>query len=410
MDAIVFDWDGTLCDSLPAIYEANRIVLEELGLPFDDARYRAAYVPDWRLMYQRLGVPDGALDEAGRRWLALYAEAAEAGLLRACGNPSSAWSVPDRAGPRDRRRPGRGERPARAVRYRSPDPGAGLRHRRDRLEAAPGPAVAGSHGARPCGARRDRPICRRRPRRHAHGAGRGRGGDRDRVVDRAPEVMLEAERAPSIRWSPTSWTTCWVPPAWRAMSPDRRKAIVLATGRPRSSRPGCSVAGMGRRRDAVVAADGGARHAAAFGLRVARWVGDGDSIGSAELDALAASGVSIGRVPAEKDESDAELALVAAVDGGATEIVVLGALGGPRVDHALANVGLLAHPALDGAAGLPLRRARRADLAARRARARVGVRAGRRPSMPGERSVTRTLVATSATSSRSSRSVRLRSA
>jgi phosphoglycolate phosphatase len=81
MDAIVFDWDGTLCDSLPAIYEANREVLEELGLPFDDARYRAAYVPDWRLMYQRLGVPDDRLEEAGRRWLALYAEAAEAGLL-----------------------------------------------------------------------------------------------------------------------------------------------------------------------------------------------------------------------------------------------------------------------------------------------------------------------------------------
>jgi phosphoglycolate phosphatase len=81
VDAIVFDWDGTLCDSLPAIYEANRAVLEELGLPFDDARYRAAYVPDWRLMYQRLGVPDAALEDAGRRWLALYAEAAEAGLL-----------------------------------------------------------------------------------------------------------------------------------------------------------------------------------------------------------------------------------------------------------------------------------------------------------------------------------------
>ena len=81
MDAIVFDWDGTLCDSLPAIYEANRQVLEELGLPFDDARYRAAYVPDWRLMYQRLGVPDSALEDAGRRWLHLYADAAEAGLL-----------------------------------------------------------------------------------------------------------------------------------------------------------------------------------------------------------------------------------------------------------------------------------------------------------------------------------------
>ena len=81
MDAIVFDWDGTLCDSLPAIYDANQRVLEEYGLPFDDERYRAAYTPDWRLMYQRLGIPDAAMDDAGRRWLSLYVEAAEAGLL-----------------------------------------------------------------------------------------------------------------------------------------------------------------------------------------------------------------------------------------------------------------------------------------------------------------------------------------
>jgi phosphoglycolate phosphatase-like HAD superfamily hydrolase len=81
MDAIVFDWDGTLCDSLPAIYDANRRVLEEYGLPFDDERYRAAYTPDWRVMYQRLGIPDRAMAAAGRRWLDLYAEAAEARLL-----------------------------------------------------------------------------------------------------------------------------------------------------------------------------------------------------------------------------------------------------------------------------------------------------------------------------------------
>lgn len=81
MDAIVFDWDGTLCDSLPAIYDANRQVLEEYGLPFDAARYRAAYTPDWRVMYQRLGIPDASMDAAGRRWLELYAEAAESGLL-----------------------------------------------------------------------------------------------------------------------------------------------------------------------------------------------------------------------------------------------------------------------------------------------------------------------------------------
>ncbi len=81
MDAIVFDWDGTLIDSLPAIFDANLQVLAEYDLPFDDERYREAYVPDWRLMYQRLGVPDELLDAAGERWLALYGDMAEAGLL-----------------------------------------------------------------------------------------------------------------------------------------------------------------------------------------------------------------------------------------------------------------------------------------------------------------------------------------
>src|SRR6185369_5998495 len=78
---IVFDWDGTLADSLPAIFDANRRVLAEHGLPFDAERYRAAYVPDWRLMYQRLGVPDEHLDSIGGRWLELYREIEEAGLL-----------------------------------------------------------------------------------------------------------------------------------------------------------------------------------------------------------------------------------------------------------------------------------------------------------------------------------------
>ena len=81
MDAIVFDWDGTLVDSLPAIFDANTQVLAEYGLPFDNDRYRAAYVPDWRLMYQRLGVPDDSLDAAGARWLELYRTTETAALL-----------------------------------------------------------------------------------------------------------------------------------------------------------------------------------------------------------------------------------------------------------------------------------------------------------------------------------------
>jgi HAD superfamily hydrolase (TIGR01549 family) len=75
MNAVIFDWDGTLVDSLPGIFRANVEVLREYDVPFDEVRYRAAYVPDWRLMYERLGVPPEHLDAAGSRWRELYASA-----------------------------------------------------------------------------------------------------------------------------------------------------------------------------------------------------------------------------------------------------------------------------------------------------------------------------------------------
>jgi thiamine pyrophosphokinase len=96
----------------------------------------------------------------------------------------------------------------------------------------------------------------------------------------------------------------------------------------------------------VIAADGGARHASALGLPIDRWVGDGDSISPAELDELRARGVPIDLVAADKDESDTELAIEAAVAAGADEVTILGAFGGRRLDHAIANLALLAHPAL----------------------------------------------------------------
>ncbi len=76
--------------------------------------------------------------------------------------------------------------------------------------------------------------------------------------------------------------------------------------------------------------------------------GDGDSVEPEDLDRLAADGAEIRRVASAKDESDTELAVLAALERGADEIVILGALGGARIDHALANVGLLAHPRLAG--------------------------------------------------------------
>ncbi|HEX2469414.1 MAG TPA: thiamine diphosphokinase [Candidatus Limnocylindrales bacterium] len=96
----------------------------------------------------------------------------------------------------------------------------------------------------------------------------------------------------------------------------------------------------------VIAADGGARNAEIVGLRIDRWVGDGDSLGDAGVRALQAAGVPVERSPLDKDESDTELAVLAALDRKPAAIVILGALGGPRLDHALANLALLAMPEL----------------------------------------------------------------
>lgn len=131
----------------------------------------------------------------------------------------------------------------------------------------------------------------------------------------------------------------------------RRLGIVLADGAaPPRAELDAAWPGWDAGTAIVVAADGGARHAQPLGLRIDRWVGDGDSIDARLLDELAVAGVAIERVAAEKDASDSELALEAALAADIDEVAVIGALGGPRTDHALANLGLLWHPVLAGRA------------------------------------------------------------
>lgn len=97
----------------------------------------------------------------------------------------------------------------------------------------------------------------------------------------------------------------------------------------------------------VIAADGGLRKAHALGLRPDLVIGDGDSLAPGELDDLARQGVEVQLHPRTKDASDTELAVREAARRGAHEIAVLGALGGVRFDHALANVLLLAATDID---------------------------------------------------------------
>lgn len=99
--------------------------------------------------------------------------------------------------------------------------------------------------------------------------------------------------------------------------------------------------------DLLIAADGGARLCRALGRQPHLVIGDLDSLPPAERAALQAAGVRFEQHRAEKDETDLELALLAALRAGAQRVAVVGALGG-RLDMTLANVLLLGHPALDG--------------------------------------------------------------
>jgi thiamine pyrophosphokinase len=93
--------------------------------------------------------------------------------------------------------------------------------------------------------------------------------------------------------------------------------------------------------DLVVAVDAGATWLAQIGVRPDALVGDLDSVAPDLVRSLEANGVAIERHPTAKDRSDTELAIGYARRAGAQQIVVIGAFGGPRIDHELANVLLL---------------------------------------------------------------------
>ncbi|MEO7296521.1 MAG: thiamine diphosphokinase [Candidatus Limnocylindria bacterium] len=100
--------------------------------------------------------------------------------------------------------------------------------------------------------------------------------------------------------------------------------------------------------DLVVAADGGADSLDRLGRRPDLLVGDLDSAEASLVERLAASGTRVERHPIDKEASDTELAIEAAFGAGGSTVVLLGALGGDRLDHELANLLLLADPAMAG--------------------------------------------------------------
>jgi thiamine pyrophosphokinase len=90
----------------------------------------------------------------------------------------------------------------------------------------------------------------------------------------------------------------------------------------------------------VIAADSGLGHALALGVAVEAVIGDMDSASPRDLEDAAARGVRIERHPAEKDATDLELALDAALALAPERVLVLAGTAG-RLDHLLSALLLL---------------------------------------------------------------------
>lgn len=92
--------------------------------------------------------------------------------------------------------------------------------------------------------------------------------------------------------------------------------------------------------DFIIGVDSGADHLKALALKPHLLVGDFDSISPSLLRDYESLGVPIQSYPSKKDWTDTHLAVDIAIDKGASNIYIIGALGG-RWDHSYANVMLL---------------------------------------------------------------------
>lgn len=97
----------------------------------------------------------------------------------------------------------------------------------------------------------------------------------------------------------------------------------------------------------VVCADSGANVAYEYNLPCSTIVGDLDSISSVAESYFQDKGCKFIKYSCEKDYTDTELAINEVIDRGAKSIVILGALGS-RIDHSLANIGLIVDYSIKG--------------------------------------------------------------
>lgn len=118
-----------------------------------------------------------------------------------------------------------------------------------------------------------------------------------------------------------------------------RRALIIAAASP------TQLHGIAERPEIVIAADSGLHALQARGWTPDLVVGDLDSARSDAVEAAIVDGASVEQAAVDKDETDLELALAAAMRRRATDVRVIVRSDG-RLDHQLANLAALAAPHL----------------------------------------------------------------
>lgn len=100
-----------------------------------------------------------------------------------------------------------------------------------------------------------------------------------------------------------------------------------------------------RPNDFLLGVDAGTRFILELGLMPNLVIGDLDSLTKDDLAKISAANVNILKYPADKNETDLELAIQRALELNPDSVIIAAALGG-RMDQILANISLLTNDAL----------------------------------------------------------------
>jgi HAD superfamily hydrolase (TIGR01509 family) len=73
IQAVLFDWDGTLADTAEASFRCYEKLFAEMGVAFDRDTYARTYSPNWYVTFRMLDIPESRWREADSRWLEHFA-------------------------------------------------------------------------------------------------------------------------------------------------------------------------------------------------------------------------------------------------------------------------------------------------------------------------------------------------